>query len=91
MRSQQARSTEAASTPSTRGFGKVDLNVSVACMVHRLVLTGGGTGIGGLGDPGPGDTDLAFTLTKPQLLAMLAGGGPDGVGHNGDLGAPSGC
>jgi hypothetical protein len=51
MRSQQARSTEAAPTPSTRGLGKVDLNVSVACMGHRLVLTVGGTGIGGLGDP----------------------------------------
>jgi hypothetical protein len=24
---------------------------------------------------------------KPQLLAMLAGGSPDGVDHNGDLGA----
>ncbi|MFL6225201.1 MAG: alkyl sulfatase C-terminal domain-containing protein [Actinomycetes bacterium] len=38
-------------------------------------------------NPGPGDADLAFTLTKPQLLGMLAGGGPDGVEHNGDLGA----
>jgi hypothetical protein len=50
MRSEQARSTEAAPTPST-WIGKVDLNVSVACMVHRLVLTVGGTEIGGLGDP----------------------------------------
>ena len=38
-------------------------------------------------NPGPGTADLAFTLTKPQLLAMLAGGGPDGVAHQGDLGA----
>ena len=37
-------------------------------------------------NPGPGAADLAFTLTKPQLLAMLAGGGPDGVAHHGDLG-----
>jgi hypothetical protein len=50
MRSEQARSTEAAPTPST-WIGKVDLNASVARMVHRLVLTVGGTGIGGLGDP----------------------------------------
>ena len=32
-------------------IGKVDLKASVARMVHRLVLTVGGTGIGGLGDP----------------------------------------
>jgi alkyl sulfatase BDS1-like metallo-beta-lactamase superfamily hydrolase len=38
-------------------------------------------------NPGPGTADLAFTLTKPQLLAMLAGGDPDGVAHQGDLGA----
>ena len=38
-------------------------------------------------NPGPGTADPAFTLTKPQLLAMLAGGGPDGVAHQGDLGA----
>jgi alkyl sulfatase BDS1-like metallo-beta-lactamase superfamily hydrolase len=38
-------------------------------------------------NPGPGTADLAFTLTRPQLLAMLAGGGPDGVAHQGDLGA----
>jgi Alkyl sulfatase C-terminal len=38
-------------------------------------------------NPGPGDADLAFTLTKPQLLGPLAGGGPDGVEHNGDVGA----
>jgi hypothetical protein len=50
MRSEQARSTEAAPTPST-WIGKVDLNASVARMVHRLVPTVGGTGIGGLGDP----------------------------------------
>ena len=38
-------------------------------------------------DPGPGDADLSFTLTKPQLLAMLAGGGLEGVEHQGDPGA----
>jgi alkyl sulfatase BDS1-like metallo-beta-lactamase superfamily hydrolase len=38
-------------------------------------------------NPRPGDADLSFTLTKPQLLAMLAGGGLDGVEHEGDIGA----
>jgi Alkyl sulfatase C-terminal len=38
-------------------------------------------------NPGPGDADLSFTLTKPQLLTMLAGGGPEGVAHQGDPGA----
>jgi Alkyl sulfatase C-terminal len=38
-------------------------------------------------NPGPGDAELSLTLTKPQPLAMLAGGGPDGVDHKGDLGA----
>jgi alkyl sulfatase BDS1-like metallo-beta-lactamase superfamily hydrolase len=38
-------------------------------------------------DPGPGDADLSFTLTKPQLLAMLTGGGLEGVEHQGDPGA----
>ena len=38
-------------------------------------------------DPGAGAADLAFTLTKAQLLAMLAGGGLEGVEHQGDPGA----
>ena len=37
-------------------------------------------------DPPSGDADLTFTLTKPRLLAMLAGGGTEGVEHVGDLG-----
>jgi linear primary-alkylsulfatase len=41
-------------------------------------------------NPGPGDADLAFTLTKAQLLGMLAGGGLEGVEHQGDpRGAPA--
>jgi Alkyl sulfatase C-terminal len=36
--------------------------------------------------PPPGDSDLILTLTKPQLLAMLAGAGMDGVEHAGELG-----
>ena len=38
-------------------------------------------------DPGPGDADLSFTLTQAALLGMLAGGGLDGVEHEGDPGA----
>jgi alkyl sulfatase BDS1-like metallo-beta-lactamase superfamily hydrolase len=34
----------------------------------------------------PGDADLSITLTKPQLLRMLAGGGTDGVDLTGDPG-----
>jgi alkyl sulfatase BDS1-like metallo-beta-lactamase superfamily hydrolase len=37
-------------------------------------------------NPGPGDADLSFTLTKPQLLGMLAGGGLEDVEHRGNLG-----
>ncbi len=37
--------------------------------------------------PPTGDADLTLTLTKPQLLAMLAGAGMDGVEHAGDLSA----
>jgi alkyl sulfatase BDS1-like metallo-beta-lactamase superfamily hydrolase len=41
-------------------------------------------------NPGPGAADLAFTLTKAQLLGMLAGGGLEGVEHQGDpRGAPA--
>jgi alkyl sulfatase BDS1-like metallo-beta-lactamase superfamily hydrolase len=36
---------------------------------------------------GPSDADLAFTPAKPQLLGMLAGGDPEDVEHEGDLGA----
>jgi Alkyl sulfatase C-terminal len=38
-------------------------------------------------NPGSGDAELSLTLTKPQLLTMLGGGDPDGVAHQGDLGA----
>ena len=36
--------------------------------------------------PPPGKVDLTLTLTKPLLLAMLAGAGMEGVDHAGDLG-----
>ena len=48
MRSEQVRSNRGCADSKHTWIGKVDLNVSVACMVHRLVLTVGGTGIGGL-------------------------------------------
>ena len=51
MRSEQVRSNRGRADSKHTWIGKVDLNVSVACMVHRLVLAVGGTGIGGLGDP----------------------------------------
>ncbi|MEV4612403.1 alkyl sulfatase dimerization domain-containing protein [Kitasatospora sp. NPDC049258] len=33
---------------------------------------------------GPGPAALTLTLTKPQLLGLLAGGGLDGIGRSGD-------
>jgi alkyl sulfatase BDS1-like metallo-beta-lactamase superfamily hydrolase len=38
-------------------------------------------------NPAPGGTDLTLTLTKPQLLGMLAGNGLDGIQTQGDPGA----
>jgi alkyl sulfatase BDS1-like metallo-beta-lactamase superfamily hydrolase len=38
-------------------------------------------------DPPAGSADLSLTLTKPQLLGLLAGHGLDGVGQDGDPGA----
>ncbi|MGV9680956.1 alkyl/aryl-sulfatase [Nocardia sp. NPDC003482] len=31
------------------------------------------------------DVDLTLTLTKPQLIALLAGQSPDGIDHTGDI------
>ncbi|MGV9415031.1 alkyl/aryl-sulfatase [Nocardia sp. NPDC003693] len=31
------------------------------------------------------DVDLTLTLTKPQLIALLGGQGPEGVNHTGDM------
>jgi hypothetical protein len=42
-------------------------------------------------NPGPGAADLAFTLTKPQLLAMLAGGAPTALRTTATSGSSSGC
>ena len=38
-------------------------------------------------NPAPGGTDLTLTLTKPQLLGMLAGKDPEGIQTTGDPGA----
>jgi alkyl sulfatase BDS1-like metallo-beta-lactamase superfamily hydrolase len=38
-------------------------------------------------DPPAGTPDLTLTLTKVQLLGLLAGHGLDGITHNGDPGA----
>ena len=35
---------------------------------------------------GGGDADLTFTITKPQLLGLLANGSADGLDHSGDPG-----
>jgi hypothetical protein len=51
MRSEQVRSNRGRADSKHTWIGKADLNAWVARMVHRLVLTVGGTGIGGLGDP----------------------------------------
>ncbi|NUS23926.1 MAG: MBL fold metallo-hydrolase [Streptomyces sp.] len=51
---------------------------------HRMTLSNGVL----IHHPGPKDTtaDLTLTLTKPQLLGLLAGKGLDGVNHEGDVG-----
>jgi alkyl sulfatase BDS1-like metallo-beta-lactamase superfamily hydrolase len=48
-------------------------------LTHRL-LGGSGTD----GDRAP--ADLTLTLTRPQMLGVLVGGGLDGIGTEGDLG-----
>ncbi|GAB3720465.1 alkyl sulfatase dimerization domain-containing protein [Nocardiopsis nanhaiensis] len=38
------------------------------------------------GESGGGGADLTFTLTKPQLLGLIANGSADGLDHSGDPG-----
>ncbi len=52
---------------------------------HRMTLSNGV--LIHYPDPGRGEVDLALTLTKPQLLGMLASGSAEDVVHEGDLGA----
>jgi alkyl sulfatase BDS1-like metallo-beta-lactamase superfamily hydrolase len=49
------------------------MELSNGVLIHRPVRTSD-------------DADLTVTLTKPQLLAMLGGGGTDGVRFDGDAG-----
>ena len=51
---------------------------------HRMTLSNGA--LIHWADPAPGGTDLTLTLTKPQLLGMLAGNGLQGIQSAGDLG-----
>ena len=37
-------------------------------------------------DPAPGHVDLTLTLTRPQLLGLLAGRGMEGIQADGDAG-----
>jgi hypothetical protein len=64
----------------------VTKNADVDCPIGVVDLIDAEV-VGPLPGPGPGDVDLSFTLTKAQLLGMLAGGGLDGVEHEGDPGA----
>jgi alkyl sulfatase BDS1-like metallo-beta-lactamase superfamily hydrolase len=52
---------------------------------HRMTLSNGA--LIHWANPVPGGTDLTLTLTKPQLLGMLAGNGLEGIQTNGDPGA----
>ncbi|WP_406256454.1 alkyl sulfatase C-terminal domain-containing protein [Streptomyces chartreusis] len=51
---------------------------------YRMELSNGAL----IHHPDPKDTraDLTLTLTKPQLLGLLAGRGLDGIEHEGDVG-----
>ncbi len=51
---------------------------------HRMTLSNGA--LIHWSDPAPGGADLTLTLTKPQLLAMLAGQGLEGIQTKGDPG-----
>ena len=52
---------------------------------HRTVLANGV--LVHWSGPRPGDADLTVTLTKPQLLGLLAGQGDAGLTSRGDIGA----
>ena len=50
---------------------------------HQTTLSNGAL-VHYRGEPGTRTPDLALTLTKPQLLGLLAGHGLDGIEHTGD-------
>ncbi|MGH8984172.1 MAG: alkyl/aryl-sulfatase [Acidimicrobiia bacterium] len=61
----------------------IDWNVTDAGRTYRTELTNGV--LIQRVDPQDGTADLTVTLIKPQLLAMLAGAGLDGMATEGDL------
>jgi len=52
---------------------------------YRLLLRNGVLTHRVVADP-PTPADLTLTLTRPQMLGVLFGGGLDGIGHEGDVG-----
>jgi alkyl sulfatase BDS1-like metallo-beta-lactamase superfamily hydrolase len=63
----------------------IDWHLTDLALTYRTALSNGV--LTHYPDPPSGEADLTLTLTKPQLLGMLAGAGMDGVEHAGDLGA----
>jgi alkyl sulfatase BDS1-like metallo-beta-lactamase superfamily hydrolase len=63
----------------------IDWHLADLALTYRTALSNGV--LTHYPDPPSGEADLTLTLTKPQLLGMLAGAGMDGVEHAGDLGA----
>ena len=51
---------------------------------HRTTLSNGA--LIHWANPAPGRTDLTLTLTRPQLLGILAGSGAEGIQTEGDPG-----
>jgi alkyl sulfatase BDS1-like metallo-beta-lactamase superfamily hydrolase len=62
----------------------IDWDFTDESVRHRMTLSNGA--LIHWADPAPGDADLTLTLTKPQLLGMLAGHGLDGIQAAGDQG-----
>jgi len=62
----------------------IDCDFTEESVRHRMTLSNGA--LIHWADPAPGDADLTLTLTKPQLLGMLAGHGLDGIQAAGDQG-----
>jgi alkyl sulfatase BDS1-like metallo-beta-lactamase superfamily hydrolase len=60
----------------------IDWNFTDVSSRHRMTLSNGA--LIHWADPTPGGTDLTLTLTKPQLLGMLAGQGLEGIQTAGD-------
>jgi len=63
----------------------IDWHVTDLDEHHRMMLTNGV--LIHYPDPERGEPDLTLTLTKQQLLGMLASGSVEGIEHEGDLGA----